>query len=80
MMSVAILCDSVIRVGRFAFGPSGPSRQEVWRWWEERLLRSNRDLFIVGIATWLLVLVAGPAAVKPGANQIQNTPDFGDKN
>jgi hypothetical protein len=29
-------------------------------------MRYNRDLFFVGVVTWILVLVAGSAAVKPG--------------
>jgi hypothetical protein len=47
-------------------GPSGTTRKEIWRWWQQRRFRYNRDLLVVGIMTWLLVLVAGSAAVKPG--------------
>ena len=47
-------------------GPSGPRRVEVWRWWQKRRWRYNRDLLLVGTVTWILVLVAGSAAVKPG--------------
>lgn len=47
-------------------GPSGPSKKDVRRWWEQRRLRYNRDLFFVGVLTWTLVLVAGSGAVKPG--------------
>jgi len=47
-------------------GPSGASKREVWNWWQQRRLRYNRDVFLVGLATWILVLVAGSAAVQPG--------------
>src|SRR5262245_31161591 len=47
-------------------GPSGPSRQEVRKWWHHRRMRYNRDLFLVGVVTWILVWVAGSAAVKAG--------------
>jgi hypothetical protein len=50
----------------FFQGPSGPSKADVRRWWQQRRWRYNRDLFFVGIVTWVLVLVAGSAAVKPG--------------
>lgn len=33
---------------------------------EQRRYRYNRDLLLVGIVSWLLVLIAGSAAVKPG--------------
>jgi hypothetical protein len=49
-------------------GPSGTTRREVWQWWERRRYRYNRDLFLVGIATWLLVLIAGSLSVKPGVD------------
>jgi hypothetical protein len=47
-------------------GPSGSSREEVWKWWRQRRPRYNRDLFLVGVVAWFLVLLAGSAAVKPG--------------
>ena len=49
-------------------GPSGTTRKEIWRWWAERRSRYNRDLFVIGAVTWVLVLVAGSAAVKPGVD------------
>ena len=49
-------------------GPSGPTKEEVRRWWEDRQYRYNRDLPLVGVLTWLLVLIAGSAAVKPGVD------------
>jgi hypothetical protein len=47
-------------------GPSGSSKKDVRNWWHQRRLRYNRDRLFVGILTWVLVLVAGSAAVKPG--------------
>jgi hypothetical protein len=47
-------------------GPSGTTRRDIWQWWQRRRFRFNRDLLLVGIVTWVLVLVAGSAAVKPG--------------
>jgi hypothetical protein len=49
-------------------GASGATREEIWRWWEERRYAYNRDLFLVGVLAWVLVLVAGSAAVKPGVD------------
>lgn len=49
-------------------GAAGSSRRDIWKWWQERRFRYNRDLFFVGLATWLLVLIAGSAAVKPGVD------------
>ena len=50
----------------FFDGPSGVNRAAAWRWWSQRRWRYNRDLFFVGTAAWLLVMIAGSAAVKPG--------------
>jgi len=49
-------------------GSAGSSKSDIWRWWRERRFRYNRDLFFVGVGTWLLVLLAGSAAVKPGVD------------
>ena len=49
-------------------GPSGSQRREVFRWWEERRLRYNMIVGVVGLVTWILVLVAGSAAVRPGVD------------
>jgi len=38
------------------------------RWWEARRLRFNLYVGVVGVVTWLLVLIAGSAAVKPGVD------------
>lgn len=45
---------------------SGLTRREVFRWWEARRLTYNFLVGIIGIATWLSVMIAGSAAVKPG--------------
>jgi hypothetical protein len=42
------------------------TRQEIICWWEGRRFRYNFYMGIVGIVSWLLVEVAGSAAVKPG--------------
>ena len=47
-------------------GPAGSSKREIWHWWQQRRFRYNRDVLLVGIVSWILVLVAGSAAVKPG--------------
>jgi hypothetical protein len=43
------------------------TRKDITRWWEARRLRFNVIVGAVGVATWILVLEAGSAAVKPGA-------------
>jgi hypothetical protein len=42
------------------------SRTDIVRWWEARRLRFNFYVGAVGVVTWLLVMIAGSAAVKPG--------------
>lgn len=49
-------------------GPAGSSKKDTQEWWRERRFRYNRDLFFVGVGSWLLVLFAGSAAVKPGVD------------
>jgi hypothetical protein len=46
----------------------GATRSEVFSWWEARRLRYNLFVGIVGVVTWVLVLVAGSASVKPGVD------------
>lgn len=41
---------------------------QILHWWEARRLNYNLYLGVVGVATWLLVLFAGSAAVKPGVD------------
>ncbi len=47
-------------------GDSGTSRKEIIRWWEARRFLFNVFVGLVGIATWILVVTAGSAAVRPG--------------
>ena len=42
------------------------TRIDIIRWWESRRLRFNIYVGAVGAVSWLLVLTAGAAAVKPG--------------
>ena len=42
------------------------TRVDIIRWWESRRLRFNVYVGAVGVASWLLVLLAGSAAVKAG--------------
>ena len=44
------------------------TRKEIIGWWEARRFRFNLYVGMVGAVTWLLVLVAGSAAVKPGVD------------
>jgi hypothetical protein len=52
-------------------GAAGSSKRDIWKWWQERRFRYNRDLFFVGAGTWLLALLAGSAAVKPGVDFVE---------
>jgi hypothetical protein len=42
------------------------TREEIIQWWEARRFRFNVIVGTVGIGSWILVLIAGSAAVKPG--------------
>jgi hypothetical protein len=42
------------------------TRADIIRWWEARRYTFNAFLLAVGFASWLLVMTAGSAAVKPG--------------
>ena len=44
------------------------TRAGVLCWWESRRLRFNLYVGAVGLVTWLLVMIAGSAAVKPGVD------------
>ena len=48
--------------------PETATRREVFRWWEARRGNYNLLLLCVGVVTWILVLVAGSHAVKPGVD------------
>ena len=42
------------------------TRGDIIRWWEARRYTFNAFLLAVGFVSWLLVMTAGSAAVKPG--------------
>jgi len=42
------------------------TRGDIIRWWEARRSHFNGFILAVGFASWLLVMIAGSAAVKPG--------------
>lgn len=44
------------------------SRKEIIAWWESRRFRFNVYVGIIGAVSWLLVLVAGSAAVSAGVD------------
>jgi hypothetical protein len=44
------------------------TRREIIVWWESRRFRFNLYVGIVGVVSWLLVLIAGSAAVEPGVD------------
>ncbi|WP_263356905.1 hypothetical protein [Acidicapsa ligni] len=44
------------------------SRHDILRWWESRRFSYNLRIGAVGVVTWLLVEIAGSAAVKPGVD------------
>ena len=51
------------------YGDAGsPSRRDVTRWWQQRRVRYNLLVGVVGLFTWWSVLLAGSAAVKPGVD------------
>ena len=48
--------------------PQNATRPEVFKWWEARRVIYNVLLLVVGIFTWISVLVFGALAVKPGVD------------
>jgi hypothetical protein len=44
------------------------SRKEVIAWWESRRFRYNSYVGFTGVTSWLLVMIAGSAAVLPGVD------------
>jgi hypothetical protein len=44
------------------------TRRDIIRWWEARRSHFNGYVLAVGFASWLLVMIAGAAAVKPGVD------------
>lgn len=49
-------------------GSENATRTKIFGWWEARRLRYNLLVGAIGVVTWLLVLIAGSAAVKPGVD------------
>jgi hypothetical protein len=51
----------------WASGESAVStRGDIIRWWEARRSHFNAFVLCVGFVSWLLIMIAGSAAVKPG--------------
>ena len=50
----------------FFQGPSGTTQTDVWRWWQERRFRYNRDLFIVGVGTCVVMGAVDLTTTPPG--------------
>ena len=46
-------------------------RGDIIRWWEARRYQFNAFVLAVGFASWLLVMIAGSAAVKPGEDFVE---------
>jgi len=46
--------------------PTPYSRRDLVKWWEARRFGYNLWVGSVGVITWLLVLIVGSMAVKPG--------------
>jgi hypothetical protein len=46
-------------------------RGDIIRWWEARRYHFNAFVLAVGFASWLLVMIAGSAAVKPGEDFVE---------
>jgi hypothetical protein len=46
----------------------GTSRWDLVKWWEARRIRYNLILFLIGMMSIFLVVVAGSYAVKPGVD------------
>jgi hypothetical protein len=64
-MTVGVYMEEALEYPSEAFSNT---RSEIIRWWEARRLRFNLIVGAVGIASWLLVMVAGNAAVEPGVD------------
>ena len=48
--------------------PTTYSRRDLVKWWEARRVRFNLWVGSVGVVTWLLVLLVGSMAVRPGVD------------
>lgn len=62
------LVESTIPRAHFFEAPQSATRREIFGWWESRRLTFNLWVGFVGVFTWLSVLIAGSAAVKPGVD------------
>lgn len=49
-------------------GSGVSTRGDIIRWWKARRYHFNGFLLAVGFTSWLLVMIAGSAAVKPGVD------------
>ena len=47
------------------------TRGEIIRWWEARRYTFNAFVLTVGFASWLLVMIAGSAAVETGEDFVE---------
>jgi hypothetical protein len=47
---------------------SSSTHMDIIRWWEARRLRYNLYVGAGGVVTWLVVEIAGSAAVRPGVD------------
>jgi len=47
------------------------TRTDIIRWWEVRRYSFNALLLAVGFASWLLLMIAGSAAVEPGRDFVE---------
>ena len=60
--------NDIAQVGRTS---SVYSRQQIWQWWNRRRFQYNRDLFLVGISSGVLVIVLGSATVQLGEDFVE---------
>lgn len=47
------------------------TRGDIIRWWEARRCTLNAFVLAVGFASWLLVMIAGSAALEPGVDFVE---------
>jgi hypothetical protein len=66
-MSIVIEAHQMEKGLEWASQEGGVStRGDIIRWWEARRYHFNAFVLAIGFASWLLILIAGSAAVKPG--------------
>jgi hypothetical protein len=56
--------------------PSGMSRTEIIRWWEQRRVRYNLIVGCTGMISVFLVTIIGAVVVKPGEDFVEPTALF----